>query len=138
MRVGRSWSIKILPVDALVTTCTFDTTNTKVAIDGGNEATDEMCLNFLSMYPYASTEANPNLFDLCFSFEHIRLAVLDKNSQTVVTDFESHPLQSYASCCETDTCEEMHLTEFGGACAVNTDCRNGLVLCGRFVRRAIS
>jgi len=132
--------IKILPGDALVTTCTFDTTKTKVAIDGGKSTTDEMCLNFLSMYPYAGTEANPNLFDICFSFEHgfltedrdldIRLAVLDRNVQTVVRDFESDPLQTYASCCKTGTCEEMYLAEFGGACAVNTDCLNGLVCAG--------
>jgi hypothetical protein len=47
-----------------------------------------------------------------------------------VRDFESDPLQTYASCCKTDTCEEVYLAEFGNACAVNTDCLNGLVCAG--------
>ena len=45
-------------------------------------------------------------------------------------DFKSDPLQTYASCCKTDTCKEVYLAEFGGACAVNTDCLNGLVCVG--------
>ena len=32
--------------------------------------------------------------------------------------------------CKTDTCEEMHLAEFDGACGVNTDSLNGLVCAG--------
>ena len=32
--------------------------------------------------------------------------------------------------CKTDTCEEMYLAEFDGACGVNTDSLNGLVCAG--------
>jgi dopamine beta-monooxygenase len=131
--------IKILPGDALVTTCTYDTTSSNVTIDGGEATTNEMCLNFLSVYPYVGTEVNPTFFGACMSFEHgiqtaerdidLRFAVAGKDMQAVTREFESDPLQSNTSCCGNSSCEELYLASDGGACAVDTDCLGEMSVC---------
>lgn len=125
--------IKILPGDALVTTCTYDTTSSNVTIDGGEETTNEMCFNFISIYPFIGTEDIPTLFATCMSFEHgiqtadrnvdFRFAVAGADAQTITRVFESDPLQSFSSCCDNTnnsslSCEELYLASDGGACAV--------------------
>jgi dopamine beta-monooxygenase len=56
--------VKILPGDALVTTCAFNTSMVDVDIEGGEESTDEMCLNFISVYPHPGTEDIPSLMSI--------------------------------------------------------------------------
>lgn len=141
---GMRQPIKVLPGDALVTTCTYDTLSADATIVGGESTTDEMCLNFISFYPFVGTDADPALFSGCFSFENgivtknfeseFRFAIADQTGDTVVTNFESDPLQSFAACCQTDSCEELYMEEIGGACGVDSDCVDDLVclrgLCG--------
>lgn len=65
---GLGSPVKIIPGDALVTKCFFDTTTRSDPVRGGEETTDEMCLNGISFYPHAGTETNPDLFsNYCLS-----------------------------------------------------------------------
>jgi len=124
--------IKILPGDALVTTCGFDTTTIDFSVAGGEETTDEMCLNFLSIYPHPGTEEVPSLLGSCFSFEHglardgrivpFPFAIGDMEGSVVTPDFESDPRLSYGSCCAANNCDELYLSDVGGACGVDADC----------------
>jgi dopamine beta-monooxygenase len=143
--------VKILPGDAMVTTCTFDTTNSTAITLGGQETTDEMCLNFLSIYPYVGTEEVPTRFALCSAFEHgarpkpggrpsvllkSRFAVAGKDMELFTLDFESDPVKNSASCCATTSstgkksaCEPLYLAAKGGACAIDTDCEGANAVC---------
>jgi Copper type II ascorbate-dependent monooxygenase, C-terminal domain/Copper type II ascorbate-dependent monooxygenase, N-terminal domain len=143
--------VKILPGDAMVTTCTFDTTNSTNVTFGGQETTDEMCLNFLSIYPFLGTEAVPTRFALCTAFEHGvrqvgnstipmlakgRFALAGRDTELIVRDFESDPFQNSALCCAAatnstinSTCESLYLASTGSACAIDTDCEDTNAIC---------
>jgi dopamine beta-monooxygenase len=129
--------VKILPGDAFVTTCTFDTTNSNVTIVGGEATTDEMCLSFINYYPFAGTETNPTFFGNCFSFENgvktktgidnsMRFAVGDRSQQVLLREFDSDPTTSFAPCCFANTCDEQYRVTVGGACAADEDCLDAL------------
>ena len=133
--------IKVLPGDALVTTCTYDTTSvTPGPVLGGEETTNEMCDNYLSYYPYVGTTAQPTLFTACSSFNQgVNPAFVNFNDTTPfaslnlggdlrVSTFNPDPTQNMAACCSANdngaTCEAMYLADNGRACAVNTDCKS--------------
>jgi len=132
--------IKVLPGDALVTTCRFNTMSSEYPIVGGDETSNEMCLNFVSFYPHVGTESNPDTMSVCTSFEHgyfdpeKGIAVPVKfttsarpSSDTVSFQYESDPLLNIADCCATHSCEQDYLAAEDGACGVDADCMEGLV-----------
>lgn len=139
--------VKVLPGDALVTTCEYNTMTSDVPIIGGEQTSDEMCLNFIQYYP-----ATDN-FSLCSSFmsginvDHLasmpgrtdgmdlnRLALLastsfaltDSSPNGLVLNYENDPLSSWAPCCETDTCDEQYAAVEGGVCGTGPDCAGDL------------
>ncbi|CAB9500113.1 Tyramine beta-hydroxylase [Seminavis robusta] len=132
--------VKILPGDALVTTCQFNTTMADSDIKGGRSTNREMCFNFLDYYPIAGTEKIPTLMSACISVETgfrrkggmtpIRGAFGDLDQKSLVFDFESKPEASVGSCCESNNCEELYVSGADGACGVDTDCINDLVCVG--------
>lgn len=131
--------IKILPGDALVTTCTFDTMDATQSITGGEETTNEMCDNYLTYYPSAYTVSEPSLFTACSSFDQginpafvdyddtTPFASLDLSGSIFVENYESDPTQNLAPCCSTETCEQEYLSRANQACAIDLDCVNNLV-----------
>lgn len=48
--------VTVLPGDALITTCTYDTINRKNVTLGGFAISDEMCVNYIHYYPNAQLE----------------------------------------------------------------------------------
>lgn len=140
--------VKVLPGDALMTTYRFDTMNSSVAVLGGEETMNEICFNFLSVYPYVGTSSDPDYFAACTSFEHgiqttnrdidARFAVAGKDSDVLVREFESEPEQSFSLCCATNaSCEEMYLASQGDPWTNDIDCQNDMIcrggLCGNHV-----
>jgi Copper type II ascorbate-dependent monooxygenase, C-terminal domain len=65
-RVG-SDPIKILPGDAMVTTCKYTTTDLNSTLAAGLSTNDEMCVSFMSYYPSLPDES---FLRACFSFEN--------------------------------------------------------------------
>ncbi|CAB9500116.1 Tyramine beta-hydroxylase [Seminavis robusta] len=132
--------LKILPGDSFVTTCEYDTTGIDFDVVGGPETSDEMCLNFLSIYPKPGTAKVPTLLAGCFSFENgikmdgrevsVRVAIGDRNRDMVTRDFISDPKASFGSCCAANNCEELYIAEVNEACGVDADCANSLVCAG--------
>lgn len=135
---GLATPVKILPGDAMVTTCKFNTMQAQKSILGGEETSDEMCLNFLGYYPYAGTEEIPQKMSVCLSFERgilgraeRRFAIADRSGKTMSFSFESDPTLNIADCCATGTCESDHIATKGMACgASDDDCEGGLVCLG--------
>lgn len=132
--------VKILPGDALVTTCNFNTSLADFDVEGGEETTNEMCLNFISVYPHPGTEAIPTLMTACLAFEEgvklndevidLRMAIGDGDQLTRTRDFESDPELNFAACCEIGNCEELYLAEENQACATDSDCVDNLMCRG--------
>ncbi|KAL3939664.1 MAG: hypothetical protein SGARI_001289 [Bacillariaceae sp.] len=139
---------KILPGDALVTKCHFNTVGEDTVIVGGEETKDEMCFDFVNYYPHAGTEMQPTLFSTCLTFlngikgfednptlQNIRLAIPDRmslNPTDLILDFEDDPTNSWAPCCDIGDCEEQYkmLATVGAACGMNNDCAHGLSCVG--------
>ena len=147
-------AVKILPGDALLTTCTFDTTNLNNTITSGLGTDDEMCLGIMSYYP--KNVDSGGLLEACFSFENgIALDRLDSMvpvggdgggaaapnpalldgrwalissapMEGIMMDFSSDPTTSWNPCCDTDTCDTAYLAAKAEACALNEDCSDGL------------
>ena len=133
--------IKILPGDSFVTTCEYHTTETDSTILGGEETSDEMCLNFLSVYPYIGTSTSPDLMAVCFAVENgfrelpgmdvppqlasLRFAFGGTAASTLA--FESKPELNIADCCATNNCEELYLSDTNEACGVDSDCIEDLM-----------
>ena len=131
--------VKILPGDALVTTCYFDTSDAMNAISGGEETTEEMCDNYLTYYPTVWTPEQPNLFTACNAFEaglRPELAGYDDTTPFVTLDLageifisnrhSADPTQNLAPCCYNGgaaRCERKYRSWSGEACAVDSDCR---------------
>jgi hypothetical protein len=140
--------MKILPGDALVTTCTFDTTTASSTVLGGDETTDEMCENYLTYYPGAYTDDDPDFFTSCNSFEegenptfvddddgydddgyddYSSFVMLDANGDVYLERYESDPAKNMAPCCKGivgngEACEASYLGNEGDACGVDSDC----------------
>jgi dopamine beta-monooxygenase len=131
--------VKILPGDALVTTCKYDTSNADVDVKGGEQSSDEMCMNFISVYPHPGTEDIPSLMTACLTFEgirrnnqtiDIRMAIGDFDQLTRTDDFSIEPENNIGSCCEIGNCEELYFSELNDACALDSDCIDALVCIG--------
>jgi dopamine beta-monooxygenase len=133
--------IKVLPGDALVTTCNFDTSSSSEPIIGGEQTTEEMCGNYLSYYPSLWTPQEPNLFTVCVAFEQgIRpelvgyndfssFVSLDLGGDLFIEGHDSVPANNWASCCDAGgaaNCEQQYLASANDACAVDDDCAAGL------------
>ena len=133
--------IKVLPGDALVTTCTFDTTTVLPGpVLGGEETTDEMCDNYLSYYPFVGSFVNPTLFTYCSSYnqglnpafvdfdDRTPFVTLDLAGDVLVFSYDTDPAQNVAACCSANdngaSCEALYLATNGEACAENSDCLN--------------
>lgn len=139
--------IKILPGDALVTTCQYNTLGSTTPIAGGEGTTDEMCLNFIGTYP--GTE--DGVLGACLSFSEGISGILDESAGSAVAaaaaslqkfavsggrgsagillQYETDPTKSWSPCCDDDTCDGFLLGEAGAACALDADCVGELV-CG--------
>lgn len=130
--------VKILPGDSFVTTCVYDTSAVDFEVRGGEETKDEMCLNFLSLYPRPGTETDPSLLGGCFSFENglvrdgreITQRMAFGGPGITTQSFESDPLANIGACCAVNNCEELYQSLEGEACAVNTDCMDDLICAG--------
>jgi len=131
---------KILPGDALVTKCHYNTIGEDSIITGGEETRDEMCLDFVRYYP--QPEGRPTFLSSCISFLNgiihenpmladIKVATSDMmnlSADTVIFDFDENPAASWAPCCDTGDCEEQYrkMAVAGVACGVDQDCAEGL------------
>jgi len=133
--------VKLLPGDALVTRCGFNTSGVDFNITGGDGTTDEMCLNFMSAYPKVGTPEAPTLMSACMSIENgikrgetvipIRVAAGDMDFKSALTqNYVSDPELSVASCCAANNCEELYRSDVDGACGIDADCMGGLVCSG--------
>jgi len=131
--------IKILPGDALYTTCTYDTTGLTEPVVGGEETTDEMCQNFLTFFPTVGTVYNPSLFTMCASYNEglnpdlfggydrrYPFTIVDTSGSTIVYRYRQDPEQNRALCCYTNSCERNFLSAAGKPCVENEDCQSGL------------
>lgn len=137
--------IKILPGDALVTMCSYDTADASGPIVGGEETTDEMCDNYLTYYPYAGTWRQPNLFSACSSFDQGQnpawagyddltpFTTLDVGGDTLIWNYESDPSANLPDCCSAndggETCEALFRSRLGEPCANDSDCRGRRAQC---------
>jgi dopamine beta-monooxygenase len=143
--------IKVLPGDALVTTCTYNSTSTNVTIYGGEETVDEMCLNFMGVYPDPrSTATSSSFLEACTSFENgvsvesdselpstasgVRFAIGDRSRTTITQTFESDPTLNIGSCCAAttaapDACDELYMANEGEACGIDSDCAGEDLVC---------
>lgn len=134
--------VKILPGDALVTTCVYDTTDAAQTITGGEETSDEMCNNYLTYFPSAYNLWEPNLFTACSSFDQglnpqfvgyndfTPFATMDLGGDSYVENYEKYPIDNLAPCCSNggpERCEEVHRSHVNQPCAVDEDCRGSLV-----------
>lgn len=154
--------VKVLPGDTLVTTCIYNSMSSNVSLVGGEETTDEMCLNFVEFYP-ALTEGS---FRACTSFENgvdleqmqsSQVAAFDgfdrvpslgalQNVQfaigpgegidSLVFNFEVDASSNLAQCCGPNSCEEDYLESIGGVCASDGDCKGDLVCLDGFCIQA--
>lgn len=145
--------IKVLPGDFLKTTCVYDSTGVNETITGGEETTDEMCINFLSFYPsIQNPDGSESGFGVCLVFENgireipdnvespvmlpegFRFGIIDRapTMDSLLLSFDSDPANSWAPCCETDSCDETFLANEGGVCAQDGDCVDGTLCDGGF------
>lgn len=130
--------VKILPGDAIVTTCFFNSEESPSPILGGEETTDEMCDNYLTYYPYIGTNQEPDLFTMCVSYnqglnpayvgfnDFTPFVLLDLVGESVVYNYNSNPATNVAACCNNggpEACEELYRAEMGEPCAQHRDCR---------------
>ncbi|CAB9514469.1 DBH-like monooxygenase protein 2 [Seminavis robusta] len=143
--------IKILPGDALVTTCEYNTLDKNASLYGGDQTADEMCINFFFFYP---APAKTGLLQPCFAFDNgvsldrvdgtafdspngvpeafkpflqNKFALYNRNPRGgIMTDFSSDPKDSWAPCCETGTCDIDFLASAGEPCGLDLDCKDAL------------
>lgn len=131
--------VKILPGDALLTTCTYETTSVETDVAGGEETTEEMCDNYLGYYPWAGTTREPSLFTACQTYEeglNPRYVGFDDSTPFMTLDlagdiyleqgWNPDPLKNVAPCCATDECESDFLASPDEPCGVTADCASGL------------
>jgi len=133
--------IKFLPGDMLITECEYDTSTSEVSIVGGEETTDEMCLNFIGVYPKPATEDIPSLLEVCMSYNNGidfngrqipgAFAIGATDRLVVETEYEIDPALNIGSCCDATggraACEALYISKEGGACAEDPDCEGNLV-----------
>lgn len=130
---------RVIPGDALVTKCHYNTEGHGDTVYGGGETSDEMCLDFLGYYPRAGTEENPTLMSACVSVLHgivsdnpilqnIRVAVTNREMTGILREFEEDPTKSWAECCDVGNCDELYIAQVGEACGSDSDC-DGELLC---------
>ena len=150
--------IKVLPGDALITTCYYDTSDTNSTISGGEDPSDEMCDNYLTYFPTQQTISEPTLFTACSSFEmgalekyvgiddSIPFVALDQTGEIILNGYQLDLTQDLAPCCDAKSinnnkdasmlaaCEAAYLSLTGGPCAIDTDCADELAclqgICG--------
>ena len=133
--------VKVLPGDAFLTTCEFDTTQDDFDVLGGEETDDEMCLNFIKIYPKPGTEKFPGLLSYCSTFENGfrtqdgslipgKAAIGDFDRATVTQEFTSDVAISMGACCAADNCDDVYVALENEACGTDTDCSSGLVCSG--------
>ncbi|CAB9506119.1 Tyramine beta-hydroxylase [Seminavis robusta] len=129
--------VKILPGDALVTTCTYDTTTVDQDVPGGESTSEEMCDNYLTYFPYIGTDWQPNLFSACNTFpegENPRFAgyddstpfgTVDLGGDVLVWDWQADATNNVGECCATSTCDTAYLSNEGDPCGMDSDCVSG-------------
>ena len=135
--------------DSLVTKCMYDTSGHNDTVFGGEETSNEMCLNFLGYYPNAATEEYPNFLSACLSvlngikspnpaFDNIRVAVTgnDESTQSFILDFDEDPSTSWAECCDAGNCDDIYMASKGEACAQDSDCEGALICNGGLCEEA--
>ena len=133
--------VKILPGDALLTTCEYDTTQVDFDVLGGEATDDEMCFNFISLYPKPGTETAPTLLSYCATFENGfrnqdgnlfpgKVAIGDLDRSTVTQDFTSDVATSMGACCAADNCDDVYVAVENEACGIDADCSSELVCRG--------
>lgn len=134
--------VKVLPGDALVTSCTYDSSDVQVDIEGGEETTQEMCDNYLTYYPNVGTYLEPTLFSACQSYDEglnpssvgyddsTPFLTLDLAGDIFMQNWNPDVSQNIAPCCATNSCESDFLAKQWSPCAVTSDCATGLVCDG--------
>ncbi|PAA48289.1 hypothetical protein BOX15_Mlig033238g2 [Macrostomum lignano] len=86
--------IRVLPGDALVTTCTFDTSKRRNVTLGGLSINNEMCLNYVFYYPKSQLElcksiVSDNTLDRFFKKMNVLYGAETSRKKTIEENYQS-------------------------------------------------